>query len=312
MWFDRSQMSSGSAALVIQANQVSVVGMDHRPQQTPRVLFWAHYPILNNNILATLKQIKQKHQLHQLNCMTVLNQDEYDIVITQAPDIADHELASALRWQLQEFTAIPLQNAAIEICPIPWIRNSTDQKAVYAVIAPNQLLKNRIELLTRAGIHLNIVDIPEMAIRNIATLLPESIHGIAVLWLNQHDGMLLLVKAGLLMLVRKLAFGLEDMSKTPETTNFEPLLVELQRSLTYVESHYTDVVLRHLALFPIVSDVTPLVNFLKSNTDLQIRMIDLSQCLTMEAGLHPHQWNQFIVPLGAALRQDIPSHATTH
>lgn len=311
MWFDRSQMAIGSAALVMHSNQVSVVGMDHSPQQTPRVLFWAHYPILNNNILATLKQIKQKHQLDQLNCSTVLNQDEYDIVITQAPDIADHELATALRWQLQEFTAIPLQNAAIAICPIPWIRNNTDQKSVYAIIADNQLLKNRIELLTRAGINLNIVDIPEMALLNIATRLPENEQGIAVLWLNQHDGMLLLVKAGLLMLVRKLAFGLADMHKTPEVANFEPLLVELQRSLTYVESHYTDVTLRHLALFPTVSDIAPLVNYLKSNIDLQIRMINLPELLTIGNGLHP-QWNQFIIPLGAALRQDTPNHATTH
>ena len=46
-----------------------------------------------------------------------------------------------------------------------------------------------IDELTESGLKLDIIDIPELALRNIASLMPEDIGGVVLVYLGNDNGL---------------------------------------------------------------------------------------------------------------------------
>ena len=91
--------------------------------------------------------------------------------------------------------------------------------ALYVVVARTSTVKQRISLLEQAGVNLDIIDIPELAIRNIADRLPEDANGLITLYFEEEHCLITLTHESRLYLTRTLDIDyrqLQEAASNPQ------------------------------------------------------------------------------------------------
>lgn len=197
----------------------------------------------------TIKQLRRDYKLKSFHCFASLKTEDYRFVMTNAPKVPQSEMISALRWQLNEMIDLPMSESTIEVIDIPGIRSNNGEKSIYVVAAENNAIKNLVDSLCSEHINLKTIDIPELALRNLACLTPESENGVCLIWMKENSGIFIICKNGYLILTRRIDFGYKEIF-SDNTIGANNFIEELQRSLTFVESHFFNTQVDRLYLCP--------------------------------------------------------------
>lgn len=185
---------------------------------------------------AKLLAFVDKHKLGNRRCNLVLHQNDYQLLLVEAPDVPEEEVRSAIRWKIKDLIAIKLESAAIDIFFLPQDGNRSTKKMVYVVVSDTQKLKQLVDMVNGSGLKLAAIDIPEMAIRNIAQLKSAeqmSERGVAVARILPGGGTISLYRQGNLYLSRQ--FKLDYSGGLLDDLPTDTLALEIQRSLDYYE-----------------------------------------------------------------------------
>jgi MSHA biogenesis protein MshI len=171
--------------------------------------------------------------------VSVLAPEAYNMLLVEAPDVAENELKAAVKWRIRELLDFHVDDAVIEVFPMPLPGRGGPTRMMYAIAAREQEVRQRVEDSAAAGLNLEVIDILELALRNIAVLLDRDDRGVALLYLHRRGGVLLLVRGGVLYLARHLEAGTEQLrNEAMRETLIDRLALEVQRSLDYYESNY--------------------------------------------------------------------------
>ncbi|HEY9148221.1 MAG TPA: hypothetical protein VIQ22_04355, partial [Gammaproteobacteria bacterium] len=84
---------------------------------------------------------------------------------------------------------------------------------------------------------------------------------------------------------------------------FDTIVLEVQRSLDYYESHFALPQVAGLVLAPLEQPIPGLLDYLAQNLDVPVRMLDLNALLHTEQHLSEPLQSQCLLPIGAALRE---------
>jgi MSHA biogenesis protein MshI len=174
---------------------------------------------------------------------------------------------------------------------------------MYAVTAKAELVKQQIDLIESAGLKLDVIDIPELALRNIATLVESEERGTAFLYLADRRSTLLLVRQGVLYLTRHVETGASTLADAGEMRRdlVAGLALEIRRSLDYFESHYEQTSIPQLFVSGLESvDQAQLAQELS----ITVREIDLAALFDTTEDLSPQLQRLCLPAVGAALRHD--------
>jgi MSHA biogenesis protein MshI len=85
---------------------------------------------------------------------------------------------------------------------------------------------------------------------------------------------------------------------------FDRVVLEVQRSLDYYDSHFRQAPISTIALAPMPREVPGLVDYLKANLSANVITMDLAKLMECEAELKPELQSVCLTVLGAALRQE--------
>jgi MSHA biogenesis protein MshI len=176
-------------------------------------------------------------------------------------------------------------------------------RMMYAVTARTEAVKREIDRIEAAGLKLDVVDIPELSLRNIATLLEGDQRGAAFLYLSERRSTLLLVRQGVLYLARYIETGVATLMEAGELRPdlVAGLALEVRRSLDYLESHYEQTSIRELH----VSGLTPADrDAIAHDLGLAVREVDLTTLLDTDDTLSAELQRLCMPAIGAALRKD--------
>jgi len=279
----------------------------------PVVIFGGVRPTNLKDDSAT-KNLLNDLSLANRHCLLLLAQGEYKLLHLEKPNVPANELKQAISWKLKDMIDYPVEQATIDVINIPANpNNSNRQSYVYAVVAKNELLSNYIQRLkATSGSGLEVIDIPELAQRNIAAFLEQKDRGLAMLSINSAGGLLTFTSGGELYHARHIDIDtqqLQSENSERKSNVFERLSLEIQRSLDSFEREFSYITTNRLVLAPFAGR-EDCYDFLKSYLNIQIDRFDLSDVfqfennvelgdLTMQANLLP--------VLGAALREGEPA-----
>ena len=258
---------------------------------------------------ASLDKLRRVARLDTKGCITLLSSGEYQLSLVDAPNVPPEELKTAIRWKIKDNLLYPAEEATIDVLQIPSGRfgGSERAQAVYAVSAANDIIRKRIELFHQAGMELAVIDIQEMAQRNIAMAFEQEGRALALLAFDDHGGLLTFTSGGELYLARRIEVGISQLRDANDQLREQyhgRIELELQRSLDYFDRQFNHLpVNRVLVCAP---DDTGLVEFLASVSDAGVEKLDLSQAIDISAieALEDSEFVARALPtLGAALRQ---------
>ena len=167
------------------------------------------------------------------DCNWVLPNLEYSLLLVESPNVPAEELREAMRWRVKDLIAFPVEDATLDVFPLPEDGTRGGNKMVYVVVAEKQQVQTIIDNSLQAHLGLQSIDIGELAMRNIAELLAADQRGVALVRLRQGSGSLSLVKKGQMYLSRQfeLAYNGGLLDELPA----DNLVLEVQRSLDYYE-----------------------------------------------------------------------------
>ena len=179
---------------------------------------------------------------------------------------------------------------------------------LYVVVSRSNDVKQLADRLQDAGVGLGVIDIPELALRNVAAQLPEDAQGVALLYFGAQRGLIALCRNQTLYLARTLDIGQERIQEAVtdgQTAGlFDALALEVQRSLDYYDRTFQQAPITHLVIAPLSEPVPELVDSLRANLGLQARMLDLAEVVDGADTLAPGDASRCLLAIGAALRAE--------
>lgn len=259
---------------------------------------------------AALDKLRRTARLDAKGCITLLSPGEYQLSLVDAPNVPPEELKTAIRWKIKDNLLYPVEEAMVDVLRIPSGKfgGADRPQSVYAVSAASDIVRKRVEMFHQAGLELAVIDIPEMAQRNIAMPFEQEGRALALLAFDDHGGLLTFTAGGELYLARRIDVGigqLRDASDHLREQAHGRVELELQRSLDYFDRQFNHLPVSRVLVS--VPDDTGLVEFLASVSDARVEKLDLSQVMDVSAieALEDSEFVSKALPaLGAALRQE--------
>lgn len=215
-------------------------------------------------------------------CSFVLDSSDYRINLVEAPNVEQNELRSAIRWKVKDLIDIKIDEAALDVFPIPddAYRN---RKMVYVVATRRARIQSIIQMVNATGLELAIIDIPELAMHAISSLYLVDTVGKAFLDLRRTGSTLNISLDGNLYLTRRINTQLDpDVMKSENWPDLrDRLVLELQRSLDYYQSQIGKGQITSLTLAPRQFDGDAMSKELDDLLQAKVEYFNLASYLQM-------------------------------
>jgi MSHA biogenesis protein MshI len=235
----------------------------------------------------------------------VLASGQYQLVLVEAPDVPPAELRAAMRWRLREAIDFPVEDAVVDVFDVPAQSRSNQGRMVYAVAARRGVVDQHAAGFAGVG-RFDVIDVPELALRNLAMLLPASAAGVALVQIGDSVANVVLVRGGTFYFARQMTLqtsmqlGVGDQAET--RIDAAGVALELQRSLDYYERHFDQPPITNIAIAPAGSRSRSLVAELATETGLAVTEYDLNTLLQCTAPVEARVQQACLLAVGAALR----------
>ena len=178
---------------------------------------------------------------------------------------------------------------------------------VFAVAARNVAVQKVVELIAQRARGFDVIDIPELCLRNLSALLPQNEKGVALLALGEDFAQLIITCKGVLYLARRIELRRRNdidfhNNDTSVDIDAAALALEIQRSVDYYESHFDQPSIQDLVLAPSEPRTRALAQTLKSETSLSIEVFEVERYFEVAQGIEIDTRWPGLIALGAALR----------
>ena len=337
MWrrFKRGAADDSRAGLSIDDSRVSFASVHRRKDGTLRLAA----SVIDEGAKKSGKDLQLAARMDNIDprkskVTAVLPDASYQVLLLEVPNVPADEVNDAARWQVKDLLDFPVDETVVEVFRLP--RQSTaDGKPIgYAVAARRRSIQEHIELFKSANLPLDVIDIPELCQRNVATLLPQDEHGVAFLHFTQNRGILTITRQGVLYLVRRIEkghgainaastgeFAVADLEPSNELDFLrEPdeypqgddlsrsdlvstIVSEIQRSLDFYDSHYDCPAVSELILSP-GSNFGGLAKALNDQLGLAVSSLNLNRLFEMQSEMSSQEQSACLLAIGAALRTE--------
>jgi len=262
--------------------------------------------------LARLGQTLRDHGLDRAPMSVVTQAQDYELVLIETPDVLPEELRAAVRWRLKDMIGFNIDEAVVDVFGIPDQSHRSSARAAYAVAARSEALDRYAATITQATRSLDVVDIPELCLRNLCMLTDANRTGVAMLLAGEKSGLLVLVHNSFLYVARHIEWSRSyemdgAVAANPgarPSIDASALALEVQRSLDYYESHFDHPPIGELLIAPLQAELASLATELRSVIGLRVTLFDANILLDCTAPLTAETQAQCVLAIGAALRRE--------
>jgi len=285
--------TGGSATATIHQNKSGKPVLEH----------CGFYPLApGQEIQTNLKNVVQDRGLDKTACATLLDIADYQLLMVDAPEVPQTELKAAIRWRIRDLIDFHIDDAVLDVFDTPPSGARGVQENLYVVVSRAAVVKERIETLQSAGAALEVIDIPELALRNIAAQLEQDAKGQAMLFFGADRGLITLTRDATLFLARSMDIGYQQLLATPELV--DRLALELQRSMDYYDRHFQQAPITAITLCPLPEALPQLAEQLEQQTGIPVREVKLEDIVEVHEPIDAEQFAQCVLAIAAALRTE--------
>ncbi len=270
-----------------------------------------------SEVRRALASAVRANKLRGAPCVGVLRSELYSLRQIDAPAVQPSEMSEAARWAIKDLIDFRVEDAVVDVFGVPAAAEGRG-KRIYVAATPSSVIRDMVETIEDAGLSPVAIDITELALRNLAVLLPEDKQGVALMFLSGESGVLTITQRGKLHLARRLHSDLELIA---EVGTFEPvddkpeqseeaeqliksLLLETQRSLDYYEHQMEQGPVSAFVLVPSEVSLSGLRQYLAANLLVEVSMLDINAVLNSSDHLSQPLQARCVAAIGGALRPE--------
>lgn len=239
-------------------------------------------------------------------CNALLSARDYNLYLVEAPAVEESEVRDAVRWKVKDLLDIPLEEAVIDVFPVPEDAFQGRSRMLYVVAAQKSRVQALIELIDGCDLELESIDIPELAMRNVTSRFADDRNGLAFMALKNTGSSLNLTRQGNIYLARRI-----NTQVAPDATTSgawdglrDRLVLEVQRSLDYYESQMGQNPVSRVLLAPRREDAEALAASLDEAMAAEVSVLRFADALRHDESISDDQLHGCMMSIGAALRAE--------
>ena len=288
------------------ASRFSAAIVQRRAGEKPRVSACQAFD--GEQAFSALAAWRRKRGNRSLRTNLLLNPNDYQILPIEAPDVAAAERASATRWRIKDMIDFPAEDACVDCLLIPAAEGSVRARQALAVVTRRDIVAQWMALSRQARMELQAIDIPELAVRNLAALLPGD-NTIALLHVGLARTTLVMVWKGELCNSRRFdlhAGQILSASPTAREQLLERLGLDVQRTADAFERQFQAAALAGLWVTQEHASLS-LAEELERFVALRVKPFQMKDHLDFDSDmalLDPERGIDFVTAIGAALREE--------
>lgn len=302
--FGKKTKQQGRVGIAVNPGKLSVVHLEKR-NDAPYLLGCKAVDVENSKKSLEAKLVRLVHEmgLAGRQCSYVLGPDEYSLHLIEAPKVEPEELRAAVRWSVKDLLDMKIDDAAIDIFPVP-DDAYRGRKMVYVVAAAKTRIRQIAEMVTNADLELAIIDIPELAMKNISNCFIDDSNGAAFMDLRLTGSTMNISHKGDLYLSRRINTQLApDALQSPEWASLkDKLVLEIQRSLDYYESQMSKGQITRIVIAQRQQDTDAMCAALNDSLSAKVSALNLAHHIESELDLTPELQQLSAYAIGATLR----------
>lgn len=309
--FGKTRKNPGWMAISCQSDGIFVAHVKRPASGRPVVELFSFYPADKVALAAALDKLAKELHLDRYQCSHLLSSGEYQLLSVDTPNVPADELRNAIRWRLKDMLDYHVDDATVDVLAVPQDKSgAVRSNTLFAVAARNQLIEQRQTLFEQAKIGLRVIDIPEMAQRNVSALLEPEGRALALLSFNAEGGLITVTFGGELYLSRRMDISIMQLQQadlSQKAAIHERITLELQRSLDHFDRQYHAMPLSKLLLCPMGSAGAGLQEYLAANLYAPVESLTLDAILDFSKAPElnqPESQQRYFMVLGAALRHE--------
>jgi MSHA biogenesis protein MshI len=246
--------------------------------------------------------VKTVAGMQKAPCSTLLDSSDYQLLMVESPEVPSSELKAAIRWRIRDLIDFHIDDAVLDVFDAPPSGARGVQEHLYTVVTRSALVKEKVDMLQNAGAPLEIIDIPELALRNIAAQLDQDTVGQATLHFEEDRGLVTLTRDATLYLARSLDIGYRQLRETPELA--DRLALELQRSMDYYDRHFQQAPISAITLCPTPEPLPHIADQLAQQTGIEVHAISMDEVIESTSPVDSETFARCLLAIGTALRSD--------
>lgn len=226
---------------------------------------------------------------------------DYQLLLVERPEVPAAELRAAVRWRIRELVSAPLDSLVVDAFALPADAYRGRTPMTYCAVLAQARMQALAGWVADAGLRLQSIDVPEMALRNLGLLAGAEGQNLAVAMLGPRAGLICVQHGADLYMARRIEHGLEHGS-----ADGAQLALEIQRSLDYFESQLGKGYLSRLLLLPVSETEESALAELGRQLSVRVERLALEQLFPESPllGLPAAQRAALLPAIGAALRQE--------
>ncbi|KNZ33513.1 MAG: hypothetical protein AD742_06390 [Methylibium sp. NZG] len=246
----------------------------------------------------------------------LLEASDYQILQMDAPPVDPCEYRQAARWGIKDLIDFSVEDAALDCLRLPGIE--TGDKAgtggaaakLITVVTRQALVTSAVAQWRTAGLALKVIDIPEMALRNLAVLATGG-DACAFIHIGIESAHLILLWQQELCVSRQLGMGGEQLRGLDEwnrQTQLERLALEIQRTIDAFGRQFSAANLGQLWVSS-VYDAPGLTQLLGQQLSIEVKAFVPADWIDFDTGAESFDLSRRIdhtLAIGAALREVVP------
>jgi MSHA biogenesis protein MshI len=250
-----------------------------------------------------LCKLVAEQRLDKIPCSTLLAAEDYQLLMVEAPEVPPAELRAAIRWRVRDLIDFHIDDAVLDVFDVPPTGARGMQENLYVVVARANVVKECAEAMQAADAQLKVIDIPELALRNIGARRERDGSGDAMVYLGSRQGLITLIRDATLYLARSLDIGYDALHNNPHE-QVDRLALELQRSIDYYDRHFQQAPVTRITLCPFPGLNAGFAEQLAQHTGIAVHELQLDELMSSRAGVDSEQFSRCLLAIGAALRTE--------
>ena len=152
----------------------------------------------------------KKHVSHGMPAVLILDDDDYELLLVEAPNVPDEELSAAIEFRIGDLLGQPVEDTAIQAIRLPSDAYRGRMSMAHVIASPNATIKARVAWAEQLHLTVEVITVPELSLLNV--LAASSVEqGIALLELGPNHGCIRLYQDGALYLTRQVEMGIDAL-----------------------------------------------------------------------------------------------------
>jgi len=302
-WLNKNKKTTqGLLGIETSPEGIALAHVLRTPGQPVQLLRCVFRPALPDHQAAVLKGMVEEFGLAGMPVNLLLHPAVYQMLLLDSPDVPAAELRDAMRWKVKEQISEPIEQVLVDAFALPADAYRGRSRMAYCAVLAKSRVSGWVEMLKRAELKLQSIDVTEMAFRNLGLLAGAEGLNLALLRLRSSEGLICVQQGADLYMARRIEQGLDQASQ-----DFAGVTLEIQRSLDYFESQLGKGYISRLLLMPMKRDGAQALKALSDGLAVNLQALNLRDLFAGQAAAELDEVQQAYCfsAVGAALRLEV-------